>query len=236
MAVPHESDTCGPVVGKLGVDALGPRWTTMEAKWPLPCALIRIVRVERESKSDVGVTHNPEGCGSNPPPRSARSRRRHPAMSGRRSVLLASCARLQRRDFRLAPCRYRRHYRSDELVHPCPLAHGGVSAALGGRRCARQRKQRLKAGAPNQMAQVSSRWLLSGWAASRALRTFATVGARRREGSDWARFDSQPPARACPRPQSPQPVSPQVSGYVGLMSAGDRKESHLRSGPWESSR
>lgn len=42
MAVPHESDTCGPVVGKVVMDALGLRWTTMEPKWPLICAFIRM--------------------------------------------------------------------------------------------------------------------------------------------------------------------------------------------------
>jgi MFS family permease len=52
------------------------------------------------------------------------------------------------------------------LYAPCPLAVGECLAPLGGTGCARRRKQRVKVGAPNQTAQVSSNWLPSGWAAS----------------------------------------------------------------------
>lgn len=64
----------------------------------------------------------------------------------------------------------------------------------------------------------------------RSLRTFASVGARRWEGSDWARFHSQGPATPLPRPQFAWNRSLQVRGRFRLLSADDRKGSRSRSG------
>jgi hypothetical protein len=46
------------------------------------------------------------------------------------------------------------------------------------------------------------------------MQLFATVGARRHEGSEWARFDSQTPSAACWRPQTCRAASLQVRGQL----------------------
>lgn len=68
------------------------------------------------------------------------------------------------------------------------------------------------------------------------LQSFATVGVRRLEGSDWARFDSQRFAISLRRPQASEAASPQVRDLIGRMAAVCGKGSHPRSGPLTSSR
>ncbi len=66
--------------------------------------------------------------------------------------------------------------------------------------------------------------------------SFATVGADRHEGSDWARFDSQTPATACQRSQRFREASLQVRSHFGLTVEASRKALHPRSAPLMCSR
>lgn len=56
------------------------------------------------------------------------------------------------------------------------------------------------------------------------------------EGSVWARFRSQSPSPGRWRPHASRTASPQVTGSFGLLNAGDRKGSRLRSASGTSSR
>ena len=54
-----------------------------------------------------------------------------------------------------------------------------------------------------------------------------TRGREVREGSDWARFDSQSPVTACRSLQTAKSASLQISGILLLRNADGHKKSHL---------